>query len=63
MERLGHGEGQLCNLGFMSEPSTSAVGDSDYRDGIVEGTETNNGKDKEVCGPRIKMMAVYESAT
>lgn len=52
----------------MSEPSTSAVGgggagNSDYRDGIVEGTESNNGKDKEVCGPGIKMMAVYESAT
>lgn len=62
MERLGHVEGQLCNLGFMSEPSTSAVGIVGGGR-IVEGTETNNGKDKEVCGPRIKMMAVYESAT
>lgn len=53
-------KGSLCDLGFKSE-SFTATRNSDYQDGIGGGTETNHGKDKEVCRPRIKMMAVYEA--
>lgn len=55
-------EGRLCNLGFRSESFTAAR-NSDYQDGIAKGIETNNGNDKDVCRPRIKMMVVYESAS
>lgn len=60
MKRLRYGEGQLCNLGFKSESFTTAR-NSDYQGGIAGGIETNNGRDKEVRRPRMKMRAVYES--
>lgn len=65
MRRTRYGEGQLCKSQGLRASRLRSVGswNSDYLDGIVEGRETNNGKDKEVCGSRIKMMVVYESAT